>query len=115
MTNTVEAEEFRLVDSKGQLRARLGMDGDSVSLSLHGAQGILQVDIRVDPLGCHVLLAGLTKQQSYLFLKNTGASGLVLTNAAGARQAHLTLSPEGRADLRVEKATGTTGGDSGSP
>jgi hypothetical protein len=114
MTNTVEAEEFRLLDSKGQLRARLGMDGDSVSLSLHGGQ-VSKIDIRVDPLGCHVLLAGLTKQQSYLFLKNTGASGLVLTNAAGARQAHLTLSPEGRADLRVEKATGTTGGDSGSP
>jgi hypothetical protein len=85
------------------------MDGDSVSLSLHGGQ-VSKIDIRVDPLGCHVLLAGPAQQQSYLFLKNTGASGLVLTNAAGERLAHLMLSPEGRADLHVGNASGTTRG-----
>ncbi len=138
MTNTVEAEEFRLLDSGGRLRARLGLDGDSVSLSLNGAQGSLQVrlqadnqgnsalliqdadgrspkvDISVDPLGCHVLLAGSDKQQSYLFLKNTGASGLVLTDAAGERRAQLMLSPDGAVEARVWGAAGTSAAGSGS-
>jgi hypothetical protein len=132
VTNTVEAEEFRLLDSGGRLRARLGLDGDSVSLSLNGAQGTLQVrlqtdsqgnsalqiqdadgssprvDIRVDPLGCHVLLAGSGRQQSYLFLKNIGASGLVLTDAAGERRAQFMLSPDGGVEARVWGAAGTT-------
>jgi hypothetical protein len=139
MTHSVEAEEFRLVDSEGRLRARLGLDGDScVSLSLHTAKGTLQVrlhtddrgssavqildtdggsprvDISVDPIGCHVLLASPGKQQSYLFLKATGATGLVLTDAAGERRAQFMLSPEGRTEIGVGGATGTTGERRGS-
>jgi hypothetical protein len=139
MTNIVEAEEFRLLDSNGRLRARLGLDGVSgVSLSLHTAQGTLQVrlhtddqgcsaiqihdaeggsprvDIRVDAIGCHVLLASPAKQQSYLFLKGTGATGLVLTDAVGARRAQFMLSPEGRADVSLWGTAGTNGEGSGS-
>ena len=126
MTRIVEAEEFRLVDSEGRLRARLGLDaGSCVSLSLHTAQGTLEVrlhtddqgcsavqihdkegasprvDISVDAIGCHVLLASPAKQQSYLFLKDTGATGLVLTDAEGTRRAQFMLSPEGRAEVSV--------------
>ncbi len=138
MTHIVEAEEFRLLDSKGTLRARLGLEGAScVSLSLHTAQGTLQVrlhtddqgcsaiqihdgegpprvDISVDPIGCHVLLASPAKQQSYLFLKGTGATGLVLTDAVGARRAQFMLSPEGRADVSFWGAAGPAGDGSGS-
>jgi len=126
VTNIVEAEEFRLLDSEGRLRARLGVDGAScVSLSLHTAQGSLQVrlhtddkgysalqihdpgggsprvDISVDSIGCHVLLASPAKQQSYLFLKGTGATGLVLTDALGERRAQFMVSPDGRAEVSV--------------
>jgi hypothetical protein len=138
MTKIVEAEEFRLIDSSGRLRARLGLDDSSVSLSLHTAQGTLQVrlhtddqgcsalqihdaaggsprmDISVDARGCHVLLASPAKQQSYFFLKNTGATGLVLTDAVGARRAQFMLSPEGRADVSFWGTTGTAGEGSGS-
>ncbi len=127
-----------MLDSKGQLRARLGMNGDTVSLSLHAAQGTLQlrlqtddqghsalqiqdaggrftkIDIRVDPLGCHVLLAGPTRQQSYLFLKDTGASGLVLTDAAGARRAQVMLSAEGSSEVSLWDAAGKPGAASAS-
>jgi hypothetical protein len=139
MTHIVEAEEFRLLDSDGRLRARLGLDGSAcVSLSLHTAQGTIQVrlhtddqghsalqiqdtaggsprvDISVDAIGCHVLLASPAKQQSYLFLKDTGATGLVLTDASGVRRAQFMLSPEGRAEVSVWGAAETTGEGSGS-
>jgi hypothetical protein len=139
MSRIVEAEEFRLLDADGRLRARLGLDGAScVSLSLHTAQGSLQVrlhtddqgrsalqiqdtaggsprvDISVDAIGCHVLLASPAKQQSYLFLKDTGATGLVLSDAVGERRAQFTLSPEGRAEVSVWGAAGLSGPGSGS-
>ncbi len=139
MSHIVEAEEFRLLDADGRLRARLGLDGAScVSLSLHTAQGTLQVrlhtddqgrsalqiqdtaggpprvDISVDAIGCHVLLGSPAKQQSYLFLKDTGATGLVLTDAAGERRAQFTLSPEGKAEVSVWGAAGLSGPGSGS-
>jgi hypothetical protein len=139
MSRIVEAEEFRLLDADGRLRARLGLDGAScVSLSLYTAQGTLQVrlhtddqgrsalqiqdtaggsprvDISVDAIGCHVLLANPARQQSYLFLKDTGATGLVLSNAAGERRAQFILSPEGRAEVSVWGAAGPKGAESGS-
>jgi hypothetical protein len=71
------------------------------------------VDISVDAIGCHVLLASPAKQQSYLFLKGTGATGLVLTDVVGTRRAQFMLSPEGRADMSLWGPAGTAGEGSG--
>ena len=71
-------------------------------MQIHDKEGASpRVDISVDAIGCHVLLASPAKQQSYLFLKDTGATGLVLTDAEGTRRAQFMLSPEGRAEVSV--------------
>ena len=115
MTRIVEAEEFRLLDSEGRLRARLGFDGaSSVSLQIHDiAGGAPRVDISVDAIGCHVLLANPARQQTYLFLKDSGATGLVLTDVVHERRAHFMLSPDGRVEVSVAGTAGATGSGSG--
>jgi hypothetical protein len=59
-------------------------------------------------------LASPAKQQSHLFLNDTGATGLVLTDALGVRRAQFMLSPEGRAEVSVWGAAEATGEGSGS-
>lgn len=115
----VTANEFQLVDASGRLRASLTASADGVSLSMAGTEGKThiklmvdsaglsflklfdssseeaKVDISLDDKGTHLFLAGDGKQQSYLFLKKGGASGVVLVDREGTRRAQLLLNADG--------------------
>jgi len=105
----IVANEFRLLDPNGNTRAVFSAAADSVDFAISNAKGIPQIklsandsglssfnlydaegqekiEISVDDQGTHIHLAGEGKQESYLFLKNTGASGLVLTDKDGNRR-----------------------------
>lgn len=141
-SQSLEAGAFRLVDELGRVRARLGLDGAAPSLVLYdeqqrprlqlsvavggsprvqlfdGVNAQPQLAIEGDAAGSHVLLAGAGQQKTYLFLKSTGASGLVMINAAGARQAECVLTPEGLSSWSLWHADGTlssSGGPSANP
>jgi hypothetical protein len=129
MTKTIEAEEFRLVDARGNLRARLGFDGERASFEFRTPLGriILQlttsdtdtalqmyeesseaprIELSIDAQGSHVHLATGESQESYLFLKRSGATGLVLTDSMGRRKTECVVSPEGAAGVSIWDATG---------
>jgi hypothetical protein len=97
-----------LFDRENQARLRVGLTSQGLpQVLLHGipnAEPTLKVEC--DPLGGHVLLNNGKAQQSYLFLKNTGASGLVLFGAAGQRQAEVLLDPAGSARWTLWDAAG---------
>ena len=86
-----------LLDEQNQTRLRVGLSAQGLPhvflLGIPDAEPTLKIEC--DPLGGHVLLNNGGKQQSYLFLKNTGASGLVLFGANGQRQAELLVDPAG--------------------
>jgi hypothetical protein len=130
MPKTIEAEEFRLVDSRGNLRARLGIQDEQTILELRtvtghlalkvgaGPEGIAairiydessnkpRIELSIDAQGSHMHFAGGESQQSYLFLKKTGATGVVLTDSKGTRKAEVLVSAEGNASIAVWDSTG---------
>jgi hypothetical protein len=130
------ATAFRLVDEQGQVRAQLALESGAPTLaffdtlgrprlalnvtadghpqvSLHdGVSAQPQLVIEADAAGGHVLLSGNGEQKTYLFLKATGATGLVFINAAGQRQAEWMLTPEGIASWSLWDADASLQGTS---
>lgn len=126
----ITANEFQLVDSAGKVRASLSATDEGVSLTMTGSQekahlklmvdeaGMSflklydasstdpRVDISVDDKGTHLFLAGEGKQQSYLFLKKGGASGVVLIDREGQRRAQLMLSADGKPEVTIQPQSG---------
>lgn len=124
MPNTnkvIETQEFRLVDDSGNIRARLGMnEEEDVELSLmtlanevklklllardgfpsitlfNATPNSEKIDISVDEKGSHVHFGGDQAQQSYMFLKNDGTSGFVLTGKDGQRKAQIIVESDGQ-------------------
>jgi hypothetical protein len=102
------APAFVLFDEQNRARLRVGLTAAGLPhLYLHGvpnAEPTLKIEC--DPLGGHVLLNNGGAQQSYLFLKNTGASGLVLFGANGQRQAELLIDPAAAPRWTLWNSTG---------
>jgi hypothetical protein len=117
--DVVEASEFRLVRD-GRVRASLAVrDGGGPSLSLFDDRGNASLRselddkgqprvflsssdptkptavVEVDEKGTHVLFDSPGKEQTYIFQKDDGTSGLVLGNAAGRHRGEMKLSPDG--------------------
>lgn len=86
--NVITANEIQLVDSKGRRSAVLAVDdlGFSALKLYDPSTQIVKVEISLDDKGSHCWMAGENKQQSYIFLKKTGASGLVLIDRDGVRR-----------------------------
>jgi hypothetical protein len=128
-SDVVEASEFRLVHA-GQTRASLAMRDGGPSLSLfddHGnaslrseldAKGQPRVFLsssdpskptavmEVDEKGTHILFDSPGKDQTYLFQKDDGTSGVVLGNAAGHHRGEMKLSPDGSVGVTLFDAKG---------
>ncbi|MFC5520780.1 hypothetical protein [Polaromonas jejuensis] len=122
----VKAHEIQLLDDSGQEQARLGATGNGVALTMGRAgsgpqlwlgadaggdaalrlfdrdTGAKRVEISLDAKGTHVFLAGEGGQQSYLFLKNGGPTGVVLTDQAGKRRAQIMVDAAGKPDISTD-------------
>jgi hypothetical protein len=126
------ATSFQLRDNRGELRAELGLregvpvlvffddarrERVSISLSASGLPQLRMWDgsskadpllsVEEDALGCHVLMSGRGEQKTYLFLKKTGATGIVMINSAGQRQGEWTLGPDGAVSWALHDQAGT--------
>ncbi len=126
MSNSITATEFKLVDASGNVRAVLGTTDEGSALSFFNSKGKLQlkmmvdeaglsflkmynntdqenakVDISLDDKGTHLLLAGEDRQESYLFLKNDGSTGVVLKNKNGERRAQVLLTSTDVPDVSI--------------
>jgi hypothetical protein len=126
----VEASEFRLLDG-WRMRARLAMEGGAPVFALLDEAGRAALRSELDgkgrpritlfsneptprPIavlegddkGAHVLFHGTGAQESYLFQKNDGTAGLVLTNSAGAHRAEVKLDASGIVDISLFDDTG---------
>ena len=120
----VKANEFQLVDANGVVRALLTATDDGVSFTLSGTKGdsriklsagndglsgltILddkgadKIEISLDDKGTHMHLAGEGKQESYIFLKNRGATGLVMTDRQGERRIAVTIGPDDKPHITI--------------
>lgn len=120
----ISAHEFQLIGQDGNIRAaltsadggtdltfsgasgkpqlKLSATGDGLaSLNMYDNDGREKISISVDDLGTHVHLAGTGKQESYLFLKNTGASGLVLTDRKGNRRLEAKVGLDAEPDITI--------------
>ena len=120
----VTANEFQLVDANGAVRALLTAIDDGVSFTLSGTKGdariklsagndglsgltILddkgadKIEISLDDKGTHMHLAGEGKQESYIFLKDSGATGLVMTDRQGERRIAVTIGPDDKPHITI--------------
>lgn len=125
----ITAHEFQLIDPNGNIRAVLtssdsGADlvfsdtkgksqlklstgeGGLSALNMYDIAGQEKISVSVDDKGTHVYLAGAGKQESYLFLKNSGASGLVLTDKEGNRRLEAKVGPDGKPDITIYPVNG---------
>ena len=122
-SKTVEASEFKLVDSNGTERAFLIANSDEVVLqmmSLAGDEklsvkvknnglssismldhidGSERVSISANDKGLHCQLLGEGQQATYLFLKNDGASGLVIIDKDGNRKSQTIIDADGQIQI----------------
>ena len=118
------ANEFRLEDQNGQLRALLsgteketffslrdGGEKEVVKLSVE-ATGLSsltffdssakeRIQLSLDEKGMHIHLAGEGKQESYIFLKSNAASGFVLTDVDGNRRFQATMGPDSNPHVTI--------------
>lgn len=120
----ITANEFRLKDLSGKVRATLtatengagltfideagnsqlsitSSDAGISTISIYDKAGVEKIGISLDDKGTHVHLAGTDKQESYLFLKNSGASGLVLTDSDGNRRLEAKVGPDAEPDVTI--------------
>lgn len=126
----VTGRTFNVVDVSGRVRAAWSVEGDAPTLTFFDRDSKPRLQLVVndagfpqvllygqagkpptlkaecDANGGHVWLAGEGKQESYLFLKNTGATGVVLINAQGVRQAELMISAEGEPRCTLRDISG---------
>ena len=118
------ANEFRLQDQNGQLRALLSgtekgtnfslMNGEKQevvklsvdstgfsSLTFFDSSAKERIQLSLDDKGMHIHLAGEGKQESYIFLKTNAASGFVLTDVNGNRRFQATIGPDSNPQVTV--------------
>jgi hypothetical protein len=124
------AHEFQLIDSNGNIRVLLTTSDNGVvdltftttkgkgllklstsddglsSVNMYDDSGKEKVGIAVDDKGTHVHLAGEDKQESYLFLKNSGASGIVLTDRQGNRRLEAKVGPDAEPAITIYTLSG---------
>ncbi|MGO8994004.1 MAG: hypothetical protein ACLQVI_11795 [Polyangiaceae bacterium] len=62
--------------------------------------------VEVDDKGTHVLFASPTKEESYLFQKDDGTSGVVLGNKDGRHRGEMKLSADGSVGMTLFGADG---------
>ncbi|AKU97950.1 hypothetical protein AKJ09_04614 [Labilithrix luteola] len=94
--------ELALLDERGRERMRAALDGAArPSVTLAGPEGEPRVVIEVDVKGSHVLLRGPAKQESYLFQRTDGTSGVVLVGPNGAHRGEIKLTKEGVVDVTL--------------
>lgn len=125
----ITANEFRLTDLSGKVRAVLtatengadltfsdgqgnsqlkitSSDAGLSAISMYDKTGLEKIGISLDDKGTHVHLAGPGKQESYLFLKNSGACGLVLTDSDGKRRLEAKVGPDSEPDITIYPKSG---------
>ena len=125
----LSANVFQLLDSNGKVRALLSPTNEGVGLIISNAEGKEQIklsaddngaaslklydntgeekiELSVDDQGTHIHLAGAGKQETYLFLKKSGASGLVLTDKDGIRRMDVKIGPDAQPDIAIYPLTG---------
>ena len=114
--NTVNAEEFLLVDQNGKARAGLGLDANGeVGLILTSRDGNRKLTLTPDgPVAVKLtngenaeafsLLDQEGKARAGLGLDAKGEAGLILTSRDGNRK--LTLSPDGPVAVKLTTGSG---------
>jgi hypothetical protein len=125
----ITANEFRLTDLKGKVRVVLtatengagftfadeegnsqlkvtSSDAGLSVISMYDKAGVEKIGISLDDEGTHVHLAGTGRQESYLFLKKSGASGLVLTDSIGNRRLEAKVGPDAEPDITIYPKNG---------
>ena len=83
--NVVEAEEFRLIDSKGRVRVRIFLEEDEPKVALFSKDD---------------------KKRAAIGLLPTGEAGIALYDERGVYHFLINVSPEGSPDLSVKDKYG---------
>jgi hypothetical protein len=83
--NVVEAEEFRLVDSKGRVRVRIFLEEDEPKVALFSKDD---------------------KKRAAIGLLPTGEAGIALYDDRGVYHFLINVSPEGTPDLSIKDKYG---------
>jgi hypothetical protein len=105
----VVAEQFVLVDSHGERRAKLSLDGDGgPSLTLSDASGRARAAVRLGADGAPsvVLYDTIGRRRVEVALKAGGAAGLGLYDETGEGRAELVVSGSGAPGLSLFGANG---------
>ncbi len=98
------APVLALLDEAGRPALRSELDGKGrPRITLFSNEPVARpiAVLEGDEKGAHVLFHGAGAQQSYLFQKNDGTSGLVLTGAGGAHRAEVKLDASGTVDISL--------------
>lgn len=104
----VVAEQFVLVDSRGEPRATLSLDDDGPALALSDASGRARAAIRlgVDGAPSVVLYDTSGRRRLEVALKADGATGLGLYDETGEGRAELVVSGSGAPSVSLFAANG---------
>jgi hypothetical protein len=106
---SVIAEQFVLVDSRGEHRATLSLEADGgPALALNDASGRARVAIRLGADGAPsvVLYDPIGRRRLEVALKPDGATGLGLYDETGEGRAELVVSASGAPSLSLYGANG---------
>lgn len=99
--------DFIFADDKGNPQLKVTTRGNGLSaLNMYDKSGQEKIGISVDDKGTHVHLAGKSKQESYLFLKNSGATGFVLTDEEGNRRLEAKVGPDSEPEICIYPLNG---------
>jgi hypothetical protein len=107
LTATESGAGFTFVDEEGNSQLKITSSDAGLSvISMYDKAGGEKIGISLDDKGTHVHLAGTGKQESYLFLKNSGASELVLTDSNGNRRLEAKVCTDANLILPFIRKTG---------
>jgi hypothetical protein len=109
LTATENGARFTFADEEGNSQLKITSSDTGLSvISMYDKTGVEKIGISLDDKGTHVHLAGIGKQESYLFLKNSGASGLVLTDSNGNRRLEAKVGPDAEPDITIYPKNGNS-------
>jgi hypothetical protein len=102
---------LELLDSSGQKRVTITVDKSgygAVLLSNPTVSGPI-ASLEIDDKGAHVKFDRPGGASSYLFLNNSGGSGVVLLDSKGSRKLDLMVAPSGETEFRrYDQSSSTT-------
>jgi len=102
LTATENGAGFTFANEEGNSQLKIASSDDGLSvISMYDKAGVEKIGISLDDKGTHVHMTGTGKQESYLFLKNSGASGLVLTDSDGNRRLEAKVGPDAEPDITI--------------